>query len=43
MEQLTIDRAKWLRGDPGSGCMLDSTTGGMCCLGFVGAKLGIPD
>lgn len=36
--KLTIDRSKWLRGDPNS-MLLRPTDGRMCCLGFLGLAL----
>lgn len=41
--KLTIDRTKWLRGEPISSKLLSSRTGEMCCLGFFSKACGYSD
>lgn len=38
---LRIDRKKWLRSEEDS-CLIRSSDGKMCCLGFYAVELGIP-
>lgn len=41
--KLVISRAKWGRGIPNGGLLLNKETGLMCCLGFECLRVGIPE
>lgn len=40
--KLTIDRSRWLRGDPQTSALLDAA-GRQCCLGFFMSACGVDD
>lgn len=41
MIHVTIDRSKWLRGDPNNSYLRRSSDGKQCCMGFFARKLGV--
>jgi hypothetical protein len=41
--KLTINRDKWLRGEPGESSLLRSRDGKMCCLGFYCLACGVSE
>lgn len=42
IKTFVVNRAKWLRGEWDNSFLLESESGRMCCLGFVGEQRGLP-
>jgi hypothetical protein len=39
--KFTVERSKWLRGNPQTSVLLDGDTGKMCCVGFLSRACGL--